>query len=273
MSILTPYLTPNFTSLNIIPTPLHPTPYTRMILFLLGILGGIALSLFFSFGPAFFSQIQASIHYGFRNAVHFAYGVSTSDILVVAILLLISNNIPMEDMLSILNNRWVIYVGACVVAGFGLYTMLIKTRRAAEVGDNDRITLRPLTLPSPKVIYFRGLSLNFFNPVIWVYWATLVTIVVCGDDQISLGQRYLFFAGVLSATLSMDVLKCKLASLLQRIITFRFLNIFNKCVGLILIGFAIFMVSSTIPRFEHDSNQRSIEMMQDLMNTKTMIKY
>ena len=33
-----------------------------MGLFLLGILGGVALSLFFSFGPAFFSQIQASIH-------------------------------------------------------------------------------------------------------------------------------------------------------------------------------------------------------------------
>ena len=51
-----------------------------MGLFLLGILGGIFLSLFFSFGPAFFSQIQASIHYGFRNAYPFALGVSTSDV-------------------------------------------------------------------------------------------------------------------------------------------------------------------------------------------------
>lgn len=239
-----------------------------MILFLLGILGGIALSLFFSFGPAFFSQIQASIHYGFRNAVNFAYGVSSSDILVVAILLLISNSIPMEEMLAILNNRWIIYVGACVVAGFGLYTMLIKARRAAEIGENDRIALRPITLPSPITVYFRGLSLNFFNPLIWIYWATLVTIVVCGDCEISLGQRYLFFGGVLCATLGMDILKCKLASLLQRIITFRFLNIFNKCVGLILIGFAVFMVASTVPRFERDNNpKKSITVMQELMQT------
>ena len=242
-----------------------------MIFFLLGILGGIALSLFFSFGPAFFSQIQASIHYGFRNAVHFAYGVSTSDFVVVAILLLISNNIPMDEMLSILNNRWVIYVGACVVAGFGLYTMLIKTKRAAEIGENDRIALRPITLPSPLTVYFRGLSLNFFNPLIWIYWATLITIVIYGDNGISLGQRYLFFGGVLCTTLSMDILKCKLASLLRRIITFRFLNIFNKCLGLTLIGFAIFMVASTTPRFERDGNQRSIEMMQDIMQTKTSI--
>ncbi|MCR5066313.1 MAG: LysE family transporter [Bacteroidales bacterium] len=245
-----------------------------MVFFLLGILGGIALSLFFSFGPAFFSQIQASIHYGFRNSVYFAYGVSTSDILVVAILLLISNNIPMEDMISILNNRWVIYVGACVVAGFGLYTMLIKTKRAAEIGENERISLRPLMLPSHLTVYFRGLSLNFFNPLIWIYWATMITIVICGDSEISLGERYLFFGGVLCTTLSMDILKCKLASLLRRIITFRFLNIFNKCLGLILIGFAIFMVASTIPRFERDNtnNPRSIEMMQEIMQTKTVIK-
>lgn len=241
----------------------------KMFLFLLGILGGIALSLFFSFGPAFFSQIQASIHYGFRNAVHFAYGVSTSDVLVVCILLLISKNIPMDEMLALLNNRWIAYVGACVVAGFGLYTMLIKTRRAAEVGANDKISLRPIQNPSPLTTYFRGLSLNFFNPGIWIYWATLVTILICGDNEISLGQRYLFFGGVLSATLCMDILKCKLASLLQRIITYRLMNIINKCLGLILIGFAVFMVATTIPRFEkHDNNQRSIEMMQDIMNTK-----
>lgn len=88
--------------------------------FFLGILGGIALSLFFSFGPAFFSQIQASIHYGFRNAVPFAYGISTSDVSIVAILLLISRNIPMDDMILMLNNRWIVYVGAAVVASFGL---------------------------------------------------------------------------------------------------------------------------------------------------------
>ena len=102
----------------------------------------------------------------------------------------------------------------------------------------------------------------------------MITIVICGDSEISLGQRYLFFGGVLCTTLSMDILKCKLASLLRRIITFRFLNIFNKCLGLILIGFAIFMVASTIPRFERDNtnNPRSIEMMQEIMQTQTAIK-
>lgn len=236
--------------------------------FLLGILGGIALSLFFSFGPAFFSQIQASIHYGFRNAVPFAFGVSTSDVFIVAILLLISRNIPLDEMILMLNNRWIIYVGAIVVASFGLYTMFLKTRHAAESSENDKISFHNVMMPSRLNVYLRGLTLNFLNPVIWLYWATLVTILICGENDSSLGQRYIFFGGVLSATLSMDILKCKLASMLQRLITFRFLKIFNKCVGAILICFAIFMVISTSPRFENNGNQKSIEMMQEIMNTK-----
>ena len=241
-----------------------------MVLFLLGILGGIALSLFFSFGPAFFSQIQAGIHYGFRNAVPFAFGVSTSDILIVTILLLISRNIPIDEMIQMLGNRWIIYGGACVVAGFGIYTMFIKTKRTTETSETDKIDYRNVQIPSRTNVYFRGLTLNFFNPVIWVYWATLVALLIFGESETTLGQRYLFFGGVLSATLSMDILKCKLASLLQKIITYRFLNVFNKCVGLILIGFAIFMAISTTELLNNqNNNSKSIEMMQEIMNKKT----
>lgn len=236
--------------------------------FLLGILGGIALSLFFSFGPAFFSQIQASIHYGFRNAVPFAFGISTSDVFIVGILLLISRNIPLDEMILMLNSRWIVYVGAAVVASFGLYTMFLKTRHAAESSENDKVSFHNVQMPSRLSVYLRGLTLNLLNPVIWLYWATLITILICGESDISISQRYLFFGGVLSATLCMDILKCKLASLLQRIITYRFLKIFNKCVGAILIGFAVFMVVSTLPRFEKNGNQKSIEMMQEIMNTK-----
>lgn len=239
-----------------------------MTLFLLGIVGGIALSLFFSFGPAFFSQIQASIHYGFRNAMPFAFGVNASDLIIVAVLLLISRNIPIDTMMEMLNNHWIIYLGAAVVAGFGLYTMLLKTKRAAEVSEYERISPRNCDIPSRWVIYLRGLVLNLFNPVIWLYWATMVTILVCGDSEISIGQRYLFFFGVLAATLVMDILKCKLASLLQRIITYRFLSVFNKSVGLILVGFAVFMVASTIPRFEREKSNRPAQMMQEVMHTK-----
>lgn len=243
-----------------------------MTLFLIGIVCGIALSLFFSFGPAFFSQIQASVHYGFRNAVPFAFGVGTSDLMMVSLLLLVSDHIPASDLMQMLGSRWLIYVGAAVVTAFGLYSMFLKTRRAAECSDNDHIDFLNVSVPSRLSIYFRGLSLNFFNPVLWLYWATLVTFVILGDTDFLLWQRYVFFGGVLLSTVSLDVLKCKLASLLQNIITYRFLSVFNKCVGVILIVFAVVMVASTIPRFEKETNQRPAKMMQEIMNTRIVDK-
>ena len=243
-----------------------------MVQFLLGLLGGVVLSLFFSFGPAFFSQIQASIHYGFRNAMPFAIGVSMSDILIVALFLFLSRNIPIEEIVVLLNNRWIICIGAAVVASFGLYTMFVKTKRTAEVGEYERLSQNPMP-PARKSVFFRGLFLNLLNPLIWLYWSTLVTLLVCGDAEISVVGRYLFFGGVLTATLGMDILKCKLASMLQRIITFRFLKIFNKTVGCILIAFAVVMVASSFPRFERENSQRPAQMMQEVMHTKpTTIK-
>lgn len=238
-----------------------------MLHFLLGLLGGVALSLFFSFGPAFFSQIQASIHYGFRNALPFALGVSMSDILIVALFLILSQQIPIEDIVGLLSNRWVICIGAAVVASFGLYTMLLKTKRTAEVSEYARLSQCP-EAPERKWVFFRGLLLNLFNPLIWIYWSTLVTLLVFGDAELTVAQRYLFFAGVLTATLSMDVLKCKLASMLQRIITYRFLKVFNKTVGFILIVFAVVMVVTSFPRFEREQSQRPAQMMQEVMHSK-----
>ena len=239
---------------------------------LLGILGGVALSLFFSFGPAFFSQIQASIHYGFRNAVPFAFGVSSSDVLIVAILLLLSHSIPIDDLSTFLNSRIVIIIGAAVVAGFGLYTMFLKTKHTAESKSSGKYDYATIAAPRHYVVYIRGLLLNFLNPLIWIYWCSVVTLLLYADNSTTLGQRYMFFGGVLSATLLMDILKCKLASLLQHIITFRFLNVFNKCVGCILIGFAIFMVASSSFGFKTNDNHNSQKTLEKVMNTQLVKK-
>ena len=58
------------------------------------------------------------------------------------------------------------YVGAGVVASFGFYTMFLKTRRAAEASETDKINFRNVQTPSRLSVYLRGLTLNFFNPVI-----------------------------------------------------------------------------------------------------------
>ena len=54
---------------------------------LIGILCGLVLSLFFSFGPGFFGLIQNSITYGFRKGIAFEMGMNASDIFMVVLML------------------------------------------------------------------------------------------------------------------------------------------------------------------------------------------
>jgi hypothetical protein len=62
----------------------------------------------------------------------------------------------------------------------------------------------------------------------------------------SVFERYVFFIGVMGATLGMDILKCKLASMLQQIITAKLLNVTNKVCSMILFCFAAYLIISMI---------------------------
>jgi len=50
----------------------------------------------------------------------------------------------------------------------------------------------------------------------------------------------------MGSTLGMDILKCKLASMLQRIITAKLLNVTNKVCSIILFCFAAYLIISMI---------------------------
>ena len=67
---------------------------------ILGILCGIILSLFFSFGPAFFSLLQTSIQQGYRRALMFPLGVFASDAIVVFLMLTILKGVEMTQAVA-----------------------------------------------------------------------------------------------------------------------------------------------------------------------------
>ena len=89
-----------------------------MVELLLGIACGIALSLFFSFGPAFFSQLRTSIQYGYKRSYPFAFGVSASDVLCVFLLLTVLKNVNLFEML---HNVWVASVAGAVLLMMGIH--------------------------------------------------------------------------------------------------------------------------------------------------------
>lgn len=211
-----------------------------MLKVLVGIASGVIISLIYSFGPAFFSLLQTSVHYGFKKARPLAFGVNFSDWMTCLLLLTVLQNVEVSQ---ILHNTYVAFIGGGVLVGFGIYFF---TRHAKDA-ENSGTVLRFRTegTPNSMAVWFRGFVINFFNPLIWIYWLSVITLAsgTFGYERFDL---FLFVVGVLITTLSLDVLKCKIASMLQRFLTARVLNIFNKIIGTILFGFAFYLVLSLL---------------------------
>ena len=236
-----------------------------MVELLLGILCGIALSLFFSFGPAFFTQIRTSIQYGYRKSYPFAFGVSAGDVIIVFLMLTVLKNV---DLFELLHNVWVASIGAAVLVVMGIY-FLKKEVTSLEDGNRHIKFKSKDGDPRRRTIFMQGFVINIANPLIWFYWISVVALLT-GELNLSVMERYIFFLGVLGTTLGLDILKCKLASLLQKIITARLLNITNKVCAMIMFAFAGYMVVS-MTLYQFNPKVREHEQQTEPQSTQ-MIK-
>lgn len=229
---------------------------------LIGILCGIALSLLFSFGPAFFGLIQSSIEHGFRRAMAYAVGVSLSDVLVVALMLTVFKNVDME---AVLHNIYVALIGGAGIIAMGVYTFRKKTKPAS--GKHGHMKFRSTENVGRKQLLLHGFLLNILNPFIWVYWISVITLL-SGEMGLRGAERYLFFTGLLGATLGCDLLKCRLAAMLQQMITAKVLNIFNMVTGLIMIAFGVYLIGAMVV---YQTNPEAREKEQEAIPQKTKV--
>lgn len=202
---------------------------------LCGMLYGVVISLCFSFGPAFFTLLQTSVEYGFKKAYPIAFGINANDIIVVTLLITLLRT---TDVVAVMHKPLVSTIGAVALVAFGIYTMLKKQHDADRQGE-------AIQRVKSWQVYLKGLTINMFNPMIWIFWATFVSAPTLFGDRLSLSiapdQMGWLFVGVLMVTLSLDILKCKVASMLQHLFTARRLHIFNLVVGLVLVGFGVYL--------------------------------
>ena len=226
---------------------------------LIGIICGVLLSLFFSLGPAFFSLIQNSIHHGFRKAVCFAAGVSISDVIIVFLMLTVLSNL---DLNAVLHNVYVSIIGGIATGIFGVLTYRSKVKSAAN-GEN-RLKFSTTDVTHRWQLMLKGFLLNILNPLIWLYWVSIITFLSAEMD-LSVHDRYFFFIGMLLAVFGTDVLKCRLAALLQHWFTARIMNIFNKITGVILIAFSLYLIISMIRYQTGNTETASSAQQQGLM--------
>ena len=127
-----------------------------MVELFLGIVCGIALSLFFSFGPAFFSQLRTSIQYGYRKSYPFAFGVSAGDVLIVFLMLTVLKNVNLYEML---HNVWVASVSGVVLVIMGIYFM--KKEVTSLENEEKHIKFKSKDGdPRRRTIFMQGFVIN-----------------------------------------------------------------------------------------------------------------
>ncbi len=232
--------------------------------FVVGIICGVLLSLFFSLGPAFFSLIQNSIHHGFRKAISFAAGVSLSDVIIVLMMLTVLSNV---DLNALLHNVYVSIIGGAATCIFGVLTYRSKVKSAGS--GEGRLKFSSIEVTHRWQLMLKGFLLNILNPLIWLYWVSIITFLSAEMD-LSVRDRYFFFIGMLLAVFGTDVLKCRLAAMLQHLFTARIMNIFNKITGIILIAFSLYLVISMIRyqtgHVQKDPNLQKTGLVQRVHN-------
>ena len=136
---------------------------------LLGIVCGIALSLFFSFGPAFFSQIRTSIQYGYRKSYPFAFGVSAGDVIIVFLMLTVLKNVNLYELL---HNVWVASIGGAVLVAMGFYYLRKEVTGFEKQGSRIKFKSKDGD-PRRRTIFMQGFVINIVNPLIWIYWVSV----------------------------------------------------------------------------------------------------
>ena len=193
----------------------------------------IVLLLAFSFGPAFFSLINAAIKHGYKYASLLATGIILSDLfLCVGICFLIhfgSTNLIQDEK----NQRFAGILAGIVLIVFGAFYF---KKPASKTDDNIEVAA-----PAPSVLLIKGFLLNLFNPTVWLLWLSNVTVV--GKTlEYSLYKMIIYFSFLLGLVLLFELCKVYLAGKIKKFLTDKIMHRVNVITGILLMVFGIGLI-------------------------------
>jgi threonine/homoserine/homoserine lactone efflux protein len=191
-----------------------------------GIVSGIVLA--FLIGPVFFTIIQTSIERGFTNGVFVAVGVSLSDAVYIFV-----SYLGLVQFMETENFRhYLAYGGGVVLLMFGLYYLLIKSRKLVHF-DPQRIQTRSW----PRLVA-KGFIINGLSPMVLFFWVATVGVATTQFGYTSTKEILIYFSSIVLTVFATDILKAKLADKLRMLMTPRFVRVLNIVLGLVLVIFA-----------------------------------
>lgn len=198
----------------------------------------LGLTLAVLLGPALFSLLQTSIHRGVKSGLFLALGIFLSDLTVVALAYL-----GFLQVISQKSNNSLIagIIGGIILIIFGVFNF---RRMVATEAKEDNLKLKG---PGFMTFLLKGYFLNLLNPFVWIIWITAMSLISSYNYDTS--DVLLFFTGTLSAILGTDVLKVVIANTIKRYLKPKIVTGINHVVGVLLIGFGLFLIIRTVLHF------------------------
>ncbi len=196
---------------------------------------GFMLSLVF-IGPIFFLLIETSFSRGHKHALALDIGVISADILCI-----VASYFASGDIVTIIDDHPGFYrITALIVFVYGIFMMVSKTKmhlpdEAKFISQNYFKT------------FINGFLFNLLNVGVILFW--LVTVISVRNQYPDTQNFILYLSLVIATYLIIDLVKILLAKQFHYKLTERLANNIRKTVGLILIGFSVFIFMQSFKKF------------------------
>lgn len=186
------------------------------------------LALAFMLGPVFFTLLQTSLQEGVRAGLSLAIGVILSDISLIGICFLFATQVKTMNQ----HEETMGIIGGIVLCAFGLF-QLLKKPKTGELQDRKKAV--------HAAYLFKGFLLNTLNPMVLLFWLSVVGIVSLRSHYTA-ADVWAFFGAVIVTVFGTDLLKVLGAGRLKRLLTEKVIRRMNLVTGIILIAFGAEMV-------------------------------
>jgi len=202
-----------------------------MIIIIKGIQFGIVLA--FLAGPVFFTIIQTSAERGFARGVLVAVGVSISDAFYVVVcylgLISLIESPGFRDQMA--------FVGGTILIVFGLYHLIIKTRKRETHGE-AAVESRPFRY------ILKGFFINAFSPMVPILWIGYISVASIDLGLVEDSEFAVFFTAMLVTVFATDIAKAYLAGRLSTLVTPYRMMWMNVVVGIALIVYGARLIAT-----------------------------
>lgn len=200
---------------------------------LLGMGAGIISS--FLTGPVFFAMIKTSIERGFKAGFSIAVGVIISDIILIGLVLYGSQFLVYQDSFD----KYVGLVGGLFLLAVGIYYLYSKVAINYQDKGIGKISKRSYLL--------KGFLMCILTPSTLMFWIIVSGIISAKLN--SLEEKLFCFFIAMATQLTIDGLKSFYSSKLRYRIKEDALRKLNKVAGVIIIGFAIWLIYKTYHQY------------------------